>query len=82
MLPPMYPTRASSRPVAAVKFLRYRYSTPQKQPAATVASLAPAGSGVAVASVVTDMVAGGVVNGRRSRCSREVIAIAMTMGMM
>jgi hypothetical protein len=44
--------------------------------------LAPAGSGVAVASVVTDMVAGGVVNGRRSRCSREVIAIAMTMGMM
>lgn len=37
VLPPEYPTLASSKPFPLPKFLRKRCSTPQKQPAARVA---------------------------------------------
>ena len=39
--PPEYPTLASKRPLPLPNCLRYRCSTPQKQPAATVAFCAP-----------------------------------------
>lgn len=47
----MYPTRASSRPFVPKCFL-YRCSTPQKQPAATVAFCAPSGTDMGGAGAV------------------------------
>jgi hypothetical protein len=60
----MYPTLASIRPLLA-NACRYMCSTPQKQPAATVAFWDPSGAVMAAM--------GAVENGRVSREKREVI---------
>jgi len=66
MSPPMYPTRASYRPLPLYS-RRYMCSTPQKQPAATVAVCAPAGTVMGCAGAL-DI----VVKGRKSLVRKDM----------
>ena len=71
--PPMYPTRASSRPLSLPKRRRNKCSTPQKQPAATVAFCALGGKEVCLAERDSGCAASedDVVNGRKRRARKD-----------
>lgn len=66
MSPPMYPTRASYKPLL-LNCLRYMCSTPQKHPAATVTLCAPDGTVMGVAGLL-DI----VLKGRKSLVRKDM----------